>query len=97
VLASGRLNSVRDFVNLTAQALDMSLEWVGSGANERGIDRHTGKAVVTVNPEFYRPYDPAQPLANVHKAKTLLQWKPEHTLADLVTEMVHFDLQHSAA
>jgi GDPmannose 4,6-dehydratase len=97
VLASGRLNSVRDFVNLTAQALGMSLDWQGSGANERGIDRYTGKAVVTVNPEFYRPYDPAQPLANVQKAKTLLKWAPAHTLAELVTEMVHFDLQHSAA
>lgn len=93
VLASGRLNTVREFVNLTAQALDMKLEWHGEGLLEQGIDVRTGQAIVRVNPEFYRPYDPAQPLADIQKAKRLVNWAPTHSLADLVAEMVQFDLQ----
>jgi len=93
VLASGRLNSVREFVNLTAQALDMKLEWHGEGLQERGIDLKTGQTIVKIDPAFYRPYDPAQPLADIRKAKSLVNWAPTHSLADLVAEMVHFDLQ----
>lgn len=93
VLASGRLNTVREFVNLTAQALDMKLEWHGEGLLEQGIDVRTGQAIVRVNPAFYRPYDPAQPLADIQKAKRLVNWAPTHSLADLVAEMVQFDLQ----
>jgi GDPmannose 4,6-dehydratase len=92
VLASGQLTSVRDFVNLTAQALDMPLVWQGSGTDEKGIDVATGRAVVSVNPEFYRPYDPAQPLADVRKARGVLGWVPRHSLADLIRDMVEFDL-----
>lgn len=93
VLASGRLNSVREFVNLTAEALDLELEWHGEGAHERGMDRKTGKTIVHVNPDFYRPYDPAQPLADIRKAQKLVNWSPAHSLADLVNEMVQFDLK----
>lgn len=92
VLASGRLNSVREFVNLTAEALDIDLQWSGEGTQEYGIDLKTGKTIVHVNPEFYRPYDPAQPLADIRKAQKLVNWSPAHSLADLVNEMVHYDL-----
>lgn len=93
VLASGRLNSVREFVNLTAEALDIDLEWLGQGTQERGVDRRTGTTIVHVNPDFYRPYDPAQPLADIRKAQKLVNWSPAHNLADLVNEMVQFDLK----
>lgn len=93
VLASGKLTSVREFVNLAAQALDIELEWQGAGPQEQGIDRRTGKAVVTVNPEFYRPYDPAQPLADIRKAQRVLGWQPRHSLQSLVTGMVEFELK----
>ncbi|HIV70777.1 MAG TPA: GDP-mannose 4,6-dehydratase [Candidatus Aquabacterium excrementipullorum] len=93
VLASGKLTSVREFVDLAAQALDIELSWEGSGQHERGIDRRTGRAVVTVNPEFYRPYDPAQPLADIRKAQRVLGWQPQHSLQSLVDEMVQFELK----
>lgn len=97
VLASGRLTSVREFVNLAAEALDMRLAWEGSGTDERGIDTRTGKVVVKVNPEFYRPYDPAQPLADIRKAQRLLGWQPQQSLHGLVSEMVEFELQQLKA
>lgn len=95
VLASGQLHSVRDFVNFTAEALDMRLEWDGEGTSERGIDTATGQTVVTVNPEFYRPYDPAQPLADTRKAQKVLGWAPRYDLPRLIREMVEFDLNNS--
>lgn len=94
VLASGQLTSVREFVNLTAQALDIELIWQGSGTDECGIDKRTGRTIVQVNPEYYRPYDPAQPLADVRKARRLLDWTPQHSLTDLIQDMVRFDLSH---
>jgi GDPmannose 4,6-dehydratase len=95
VLASGHLTSVRDFVNMTANALDMRITWEGSGQTERGVNADTGEVIVQVNPEYYRPYDPAQPLADVRKAKTLLNWNPQHSLQDLIHDMVRFDLKQS--
>jgi GDPmannose 4,6-dehydratase len=91
VLASGQLTSVREFVNLTASALDIDLFWDGVGTSEVGIDSKTGKVIVSVNPAFYRPYDPAQPLADITKARKILGWQPEYSLAGLVEEMVRFD------
>lgn len=93
VLASGKLTSVRDFVGMAAAALDIRLDWQGEGLNETGVDRRTGKVVVSVDPQFYRPYDPAQPAADIRKAQRLLDWNPSHSLADLVGEMVDFDLK----
>lgn len=95
VLASGQLTSVREFVSLTAQALDMSLAWEGEGTSERGIDIETGRTIVQVNPEYYRPYDPAQPLADIRKARRLLNWTPQHSLTELIQDMVRFDLSHN--
>ncbi len=94
VLASGKLTSVREFVNLTAQALDIDLVWRGEGTEECGIDKSTGETLVEVNPEFYRPYDPAQPLADIRKARRLIDWVPQHSLADLIQDMVRFELSH---
>jgi GDPmannose 4,6-dehydratase len=96
VLASGQLTSVREFVNQTAQALDISLVWQGQGTEERGIDKNTGRTLVEVNPEFYRPYDPAQPLADIRKARRLINWTPQHSLADLIQDMVRFELSHGS-
>lgn len=94
VLASGHLTSVRDFVNMTANELDIQIQWEGSGQTECGVNTATGEVIVQVNPEYYRPYDPAQPLADVRKARTLLQWNPQHSLQDLIRDMVHFDLKY---
>lgn len=93
VLASGNLTSVRDFVGMAAAALDIRLDWKGEGIDEVGVDHRTGKVVVSVDPQFYRPYDPAQPAADIRKAQRLLGWNPSHSLADLVGEMVDFDLK----
>src|SRR5204862_385040 len=55
VLATGRMWTVRDFVSKAASYLDFDLEWHGKDENETGVDRKTGKTVVAVDPQFYRP------------------------------------------
>ena len=92
VLASGRLSSVRDFVDMAAQSLDMELVWEGQGQTEVGYCRRTGTPRVRVDPSFYRPYDPAQPIADTRKIQQTIGWRPTITLEQLVEEMTSFDL-----
>ena len=77
VLATGRTHSVRDFVNAAGEALGFDLEWSGEGANARGIDRRTGKAIVIVTPEFYRPAEVDLLIGDPRKAKQKLNWEAQ--------------------
>lgn len=92
VLASGTLTSVRHFVDLAGHALGFDIAWEGHGVAEVGVDTRSGRSIVAVDPAFYRPYDPAQPLADISKARRLLGWAPAASLDQLVEEMVGFDL-----
>ena len=65
----------------------MNLQWQGSGADEKGIDRVTGKVIYEINPEFYRPADVNTLLGDSTKARTQLGWNPKHTLSTLVHDM----------
>ncbi|WP_313506127.1 GDP-mannose 4,6-dehydratase [Stutzerimonas kunmingensis] len=93
VLATNRTETVRDFVSLAFKAVDIHLEWQGSEENERGIDSRTGKAVVVVNPRFYRPAEVDLLIGNPEKAKNALGWEPKTTLENLCRLMVDADLQ----
>ena len=77
VLATGRTHSVRDFVNAAGEALGFDLEWSGEGANARGIDKRTGKAIVIVTPEFYRPAEVDLLIGDPSKAKQKLNWEAQ--------------------
>ena len=72
ILATGRSHSVRDFVSTAAAALNFSLEWVGQGANARAVDKRTGKTIVAVTPEFYRPAEVEVLIGDARKAKEVL-------------------------
>lgn len=93
VLASGRTETVRDFVNMAFKAVDISLNWEGSGENEVGIDAATGKTLVRVNPEFYRPAEVELLIGNPEKAKKELGWEPSTSLEELCRMMVEADLR----
>ena len=93
VLATGITTSIRDFVKMTFDELDMDLEWIGSGIEEHAIDKKTGKTVVAVNPDFFRPAEVDLLLGDSTKAREKLGWKPNYDLAGLVHEMVQEDLK----
>lgn len=93
VLATGRTESVRDFVNMTCKAAEIDVAWEVEGINERGIDTATGKTIVTINPQFYRPAEVELLIGNPEKAKTELGWEPKTTLEELCSMMFHADIK----
>lgn len=95
VLATGRTDSVRDFVNMTAKAVGISIQWQGSGETEQGIDEATGQTIVRVNPVFYRPAEIDCLIGNPAKAKEKLGWQAKTSLEALCAMMVEADLRRT--
>ena len=95
VLATGRTESVRDFVNMTAKALEIDINWQGQGKDEVGIDTATGEAIVRVNPKFYRPAEVDLLIGDASKAKNELGWQAKTSLEDLCKSMVDADLRRN--
>jgi len=94
VIATGENTSVRDFVRIAFKHVDIHLKFEGEGVDEVGIDTKTGKVVVRVNPEFFRPTEVDKLLGDPSKAIQKLNWNPRSTsLEDMVKEMVSKDLK----
>ena len=93
VIATGRQESVRRFIELTAEQLGWSsIVWEGEGVNEIGRRGDTGAVVVKVDPRYFRPAEVETLLGDPSKAKHKLGWTPRTTLEELVAEMVANDL-----
>lgn len=93
VIATGVQHSVREFAELAFKRVGISLRWEGEGVNEKGIDEATGKVIVEVSPDFYRPTDVVNLLGDPSKAKKELGWDPAKTsFAQLVNLMVDSDM-----
>ncbi|WP_457750251.1 GDP-mannose 4,6-dehydratase [Sulfurimonas sp.] len=95
VLATNRTQTVRDFVIMAFKAINVSLEFQGSGEDEIAIDKASGKTVVKVNPKFYRPAEVDILIGNPQKAKEKLGWEPKCTLEELCDMMVKADLKRN--
>ncbi len=95
VLATNRTETVRDFVTLAFKAVDIELQWSGSGEQEQAIDASTGKVVVRVNPKYYRPAEVDLLIGNPQKAREVLGWEPKTTLEQLCRMMVEADMRRN--
>lgn len=93
VLSTGVTTSIRDFVNMVFEELGIELEWKGSGLEETAVDKASGKTIVAVKPEFFRPAEVELLLGDSSKARKELNWKPCYDLSGLVKEMVAEDLK----
>ena len=93
VLATGRTETVRDFVRLAFKAAEIDIEFSGVGEEEIAVDSKTGKTVVRVNPQFYRPAEVDLLIGDPSKAERELGWKATTTLEELCQMMVEADLQ----
>lgn len=91
VLATGRTTSVREFIERAASAYGFNLEWSGDGADARGFDRKSGKAVVAVDPRFFRPAEVDLLIGNAAKARAKLGWEAKTSLEELIQMMVKAD------
>ncbi len=93
VIATGVQHSVRDFCQLAFRRVGIELRWEGEGPDEKGIDMATGKTLVEVSPDFYRPTDVVNLLGDPTKAKSKLGWNPSKTpFEQLVNIMVDADM-----
>ena len=98
VIATGVQHTVREFATLAFQYAGIELRWEGEGINEKGIDVKTGKTVVAVSEDFYRPTDVVNLWGDPTKAKSQLGWNPQTTsFEELVRIMVNHDMQKVAA
>lgn len=95
VLASGITTTVRDFVKMSFEALDIALVFEGEGVNEVARNKKTGKVVVKVNPEFFRPAEVDLLIGDASKAKDQLNWSAKTNLNELCAMMVKADLERA--
>lgn len=88
VIATGVQHSVRDFTEKAFAANGMTIRWEGSGINEKGFDADTGRLLVSVNPQWFRPTDVDDLLGDPTKAKTVLGWDPQKTSYEQLIEIM---------
>jgi GDPmannose 4,6-dehydratase len=97
VLATNRTETVRDFVTMAFKTAQIDLAWEGEAEDEQGCDINTGKVIVRVNPDYYRPAEVDLLIGNPAKAKQKLGWEPHTSLEELCTMMVEADLKRVAS
>jgi GDPmannose 4,6-dehydratase len=88
VLATGRTETVRRFVELAFAELDREIVWQGNGVDEIGLDAKTGKTLVEIDPNYFRPTETDLLIGDPTKAKEKLGWEAKIRLEELVSEMV---------
>ena len=93
VIATNETRTVREFVDTAFKHVGIDIEWHGTGVDETGTDKATGKVVVKVNPQFFRPAEVELLLGNPEKAETKLGWKREIPFSQLVEKMVKNDME----
>lgn len=96
VIATGETRTVRQFVELAFKEAGINIEWQGQGVHEQGVDPGTGKVIVAVDPQFFRPTEVDLLLGNPSKAKNILGWSPKTSFNELVVMMVQEDLRRIA-
>ena len=79
VIATGVQHSVREFTTLAFRYVGIEIEWRGKGLDEKGYEKNTGKIIVSVNPQWYRPTDVINLWGDPSKAQTKLGWNPQKT------------------
>ena len=98
VIATGEQHSVREFATLAFRYVGIDIRWEGEGLDEKGIDAATGRVLVEVSPDFYRPTDVVNLWGDPTKARDLLGWNPSKTPFErLVKIMVDADVAKVAA
>ncbi len=94
-IATGEQHSVREFINLSAKNLDISIFWEGEGLEERGIHQDTGKEIIKIDKRYFRPSEVDTLLGDPTNAKEVLGWHPKIKFEELVLEMSIKDLEEA--
>lgn len=94
VLATGETHTVREFVELSFKEIGITVEWIGEGVNEKGINKETGDVLVEVNEKYFRPIDIEALIGDYSKASNILGWYPKTSFQDLVKIMVKYSIKN---
>lgn len=94
VIATGEAHTVREFTEMAFRQAGVDIGWGGEGVMEKGVDSKTGKVLVEVSPEYFRPADVDFLLGDASKAGVKLGWEPKVRFEELVGIMVRADLQN---
>ena len=92
VIATGKDCTIKEFVNKTAKIINLKIKWKGKGLNEIAVDENN-KTVVCIDKKYFRPLEVDYLKGDASKAKKYLKWKTNHTLDDLIKEMVQYELE----
>ena len=92
VLATGRTETVRNFVEMAFKNINVKLRWEGNGLQEKGINIDTNKVLVSVDPKYFRPTEVELLIGDATKAKNILGWEAEIELEEMVSEMMEIAL-----
>ncbi|MDE2489555.1 MAG: GDP-mannose 4,6-dehydratase [Elusimicrobia bacterium] len=93
VVATGETHSVREFVEAAGARLGMDIVWKGKGIGEKGVDRKTGKTIIAIDPNYFRPAEVDLLIGDASKARRKLGWKNKVGFRQLVELMVDADLE----
>ena len=88
VIATGEQHTVREFAELAFRHNGIQLEWQGKGMEEKGVDKATGRVLVEVSPDFFRPTDVVNLWGDPTKARTVLGWNPRKTSYEELVEIM---------
>lgn len=91
IIATGETHKVREFASIAFKLLNIDIEWIDEGAQEKGIDKNTGKVLIEVNPKFFRPAEVDILLGDPSKAEKKLGWTRKISFEELVRRMVESD------
>jgi GDPmannose 4,6-dehydratase len=93
VLATGETTTIREFVKLAFEEVGIEIEWSGRGVDEKGHDKATGRVVIEISPEFFRPSEVDLLIGDPSKAKAKLGWSSKTSLKELVQVMMKHDIE----
>jgi len=97
VIATGRQESVRKFIELTAKSLNWGgIKWEGKGIKERGFRIDTNEEVIRIDKRYFRPTEVKDLLGDATKAREKLGWTPKISLEEMINEMTRYDRQLAA-
>lgn len=97
ILATNETHSVREFVEEAARCLGFDIIWKGTGTDEKGIDKETGKTIIEIDPKYFRPAEVDILLGDYSKAKEKLGWEPQTKFNELVKIMAEADYENEKA
>lgn len=93
VIATGKIFSIKEFIEIAAKHIQIEIAWEGTGAATKGINKKDGKVLISVNPIYYRPNEVEQLIGSPERAYSQLNWKPMISFEALVKEMMEADLR----